>query len=296
MARDERRSRRRVPAPRSRLGAPRAALRGDGGGSAPRVHARGARSNAGAIRLYEQLGFEAHGIRRGYYTDNREDALIMWREPEHGAGVVILGIETSCDETAAAVVTAEGRVFRQSSRRRPTFTRASAVSFPRSPRVVISSSSRRSFARRSTMRRPPLAASSTSPSRKGPAWSGAPGRDLGCEGDRVGARSAARPRRSPRGASRVPLPRAGARSSRRSPASWRAAGTRFCSRCGAGKSQRLGRTLDDAAGEAFDKGARLLGLGYPGGAAIDRLARDGDPESFDFPVARVPGLDFSSRD
>ena len=55
----------------------------------------------------------------------------------------------------------------------------------------------------------------------------------------------------------------------------------------------LGRTLDDAAGEAFDKGARLLGLGYPGGAAIDRLAREGDPEAFAFPVARVPGLDFS---
>ncbi|MGH2995566.1 MAG: tRNA (adenosine(37)-N6)-threonylcarbamoyltransferase complex transferase subunit TsaD [Gaiellaceae bacterium] len=55
----------------------------------------------------------------------------------------------------------------------------------------------------------------------------------------------------------------------------------------------LGTTLDDAAGEAFDKGARLLGLGYPGGAAIDRLAREGDPEAFSFPVARVPGLDFS---
>ena len=55
----------------------------------------------------------------------------------------------------------------------------------------------------------------------------------------------------------------------------------------------LGTTLDDAAGEAFDKGARLLGLGYPGGAEIDRLARVGDPEAFAFPVARVPGLDFS---
>jgi N6-L-threonylcarbamoyladenine synthase len=55
----------------------------------------------------------------------------------------------------------------------------------------------------------------------------------------------------------------------------------------------LGTTIDDAAGEAFDKGARLLGLGYPGGAEIDRLARDGDPEAFDFPVAKVPGLDFS---
>ena len=56
----------------------------------------------------------------------------------------------------------------------------------------------------------------------------------------------------------------------------------------------LGQTLDDAAGEAFDKGARLLGLGYPGGAALERLARDGDSEAFAFPIAsRVPGLDFS---
>jgi N6-L-threonylcarbamoyladenine synthase len=55
----------------------------------------------------------------------------------------------------------------------------------------------------------------------------------------------------------------------------------------------LGTTLDDAAGEAFDKGARLIGLGYPGGAALDRLALEGDPETYSFPVARVPGLDFS---
>ncbi len=45
----------------------------------------------------------------------------------------------------------------------------------------------------------------------------------------------------------------------------------------------LGRTLDDAAGEAFDKGARMLGLGYPGGAALERLAADGDPRAFAFP-------------
>jgi N6-L-threonylcarbamoyladenine synthase len=55
----------------------------------------------------------------------------------------------------------------------------------------------------------------------------------------------------------------------------------------------LGTTLDDAAGEAFDKGARLLGLGYPGGREIDALAEQGDPTAYDFPVARVPGLDFS---
>ena len=55
----------------------------------------------------------------------------------------------------------------------------------------------------------------------------------------------------------------------------------------------LGTTLDDAAGEAFDKGARLLGLPYPGGAAIETLAREGDPDAYPFPVARVAGLDFS---
>jgi N6-L-threonylcarbamoyladenine synthase len=56
----------------------------------------------------------------------------------------------------------------------------------------------------------------------------------------------------------------------------------------------IGQTVDDAAGEAFDKGARLLELGYPGGAALERLARDGDPEAFEFPTAnRMPGLDFS---
>ena len=57
----------------------------------------------------------------------------------------------------------------------------------------------------------------------------------------------------------------------------------------------LGTTLDDAAGEAFDKGARLLGLGYPGGPAIQSAAEDGDPGAFEFPVAmrENPGLDFS---
>ncbi len=62
---------------------------------------------------------------------------------------------------------------------------------------------------------------------------------------------------------------------------------------GHGEHELLGSTLDDAAGEAFDKGARLLGLGYPGGRELDRLAQRGDPAAHDFPVARVPGLDFS---
>ena len=56
----------------------------------------------------------------------------------------------------------------------------------------------------------------------------------------------------------------------------------------------LGQTVDDAAGEAFDKGARLLGMGYPGGPAIQKAAEGGAPEAFDFPVAMSErGLDFS---
>ena len=57
----------------------------------------------------------------------------------------------------------------------------------------------------------------------------------------------------------------------------------------------LGQTLDDAAGEALDKAARLLGLGFPGGPAIQRAAETGDPRAFEFPIAmaRDPGLDFS---
>lgn len=55
----------------------------------------------------------------------------------------------------------------------------------------------------------------------------------------------------------------------------------------------LGRTRDDAAGEAFDKSARAMGLGYPGGPVIDRLAKDGNPRAVRFPRARLEGLDFS---
>src|SRR5271165_5535164 len=61
-----------------------------------------------------------------------------------------------------------------------------------------------------------------------------------------------------------------------------------------GRYRLLGQTLDDAAGEAYDKVARFLGLGYPGGPAIDRLAKEGDPAAFAFPRALADeGLDFS---
>lgn len=60
-----------------------------------------------------------------------------------------------------------------------------------------------------------------------------------------------------------------------------------------GRYRVLGRTRDDAAGEVFDKVAKFLGLGYPGGPVIDRLARRGDPAKIKFPRACLPGWDFS---
>lgn len=57
--------------------------------------------------------------------------------------------------------------------------------------------------------------------------------------------------------------------------------------------QRLGGTIDDAAGEAFDKAAKILGLPYPGGPVIDKYAKDGDPKKFQFAIAHIPGLDYS---
>ena len=110
----------------------------------------------------------------------------------------------------------------------------------------------------------------------------------------MGAPAAARPGRPSARPRRLALPRAGAaraavplpaRERRPHDAPRRARGT--------ATSSVLGTTLDDAAGEAFDKGARLLGLGYPGGREIDRLAAEGHAEAYEFPVARVPGLDFS---
>ena len=64
---------------------------------------------------------------------------------------------------------------------------------------------------------------------------------------------------------------------------------------GVGHYRRLGTTIDDAVGEAFDKTAKLLGLGYPGGPALERAARQGDPERFVLPRPMVgkPGCDFS---
>ena len=55
----------------------------------------------------------------------------------------------------------------------------------------------------------------------------------------------------------------------------------------------IGQTIDDAAGETFDKAAKIMGLPYPGGPVVDKLAREGDPARFSFSKPNIPGLDFS---
>jgi N6-L-threonylcarbamoyladenine synthase len=55
----------------------------------------------------------------------------------------------------------------------------------------------------------------------------------------------------------------------------------------------IGKTIDDAAGEAFDKAAKIMGLPYPGGPMIDKLAKEGNPHAFSFPEPRMPDLDYS---
>ena len=59
------------------------------------------------------------------------------------------------------------------------------------------------------------------------------------------------------------------------------------------KMEVIGETIDDAAGEAFDKSAKLLGLPYPGGPLVDKYAKEGNPDKFSFPEPQVPGLNFS---
>ena len=90
-------------------------------------------SNDGAIQLYEQLGFESRGIRRGYYTDNREDALIMWRDARARPGDDPRDRDVLRRDRRGARHRRRRDRVRTSSRRRPSCTRASAASCRRSP-------------------------------------------------------------------------------------------------------------------------------------------------------------------
>ncbi len=211
-----------------------------------------------------------------------------------GRGTVILGLETSCDETAAALVTADGHI-------KANIVASQADLHARYGGVVPEVASRRHLELVSPVVREALAqADATLDDVDRVAVTQGPGLIGALLVGLAAAKALAWARRLPL----VPVDHLDGHiaSLYLQPAPVEppflcllASGghTMLVDVESYGTQHILGSTLDDAAGEAFDKGARLLGLGYPGGREIDRLAREGDPASYDFPVARVPGLDFS---
>ena len=207
---------------------------------------------------------------------------------------MILGIETSCDETAAAVVTADGEV-------RASVVASQAELHARYGGVVPEIASRRHLELVGPVVREALAdAGATLDDLDAVAVTQGPG----LVGALLVGVSAAKALAWSRKLPLVPVDHLdghiaslylGAAQTEPPFLCLLASGghTQLLAVRERGSSELLGTTLDDAAGEAFDKGARLLGLDYPGGAAIDRLAQEGDPAAFAFPVAKLTGLDFS---
>ena len=255
------------------------------------------RSNAGAIALYERFGFRSAGVRRRYYQDNGEDAVIMWRTPAHPArrrsttsrGVrMILAIETSCDDTCAAVVTADGRVALQrrllAGRARPLRRRRARDRLAPPPRAR--QRGRRRRARHGRDRR--STTSSSSRSTQGP----------GLVGALLVGVATAKALAAARGLPLAPVDHLQGHVAANFLAPAPFEPPFMCLIASGGHTllarvhdhagyELLGQTLDDAAGEAFDKGARLLGLGYPGGPALSKLARDGRPARVRLPDGRA---------
>jgi N6-L-threonylcarbamoyladenine synthase len=211
-----------------------------------------------------------------------------------GPGTVILGLETSCDETAAALVTADGEI-------RANVVASQADLHARYGGVVPEVASRRHLELISPVVREAFAqADATLDDVDRVAVTQGPGLIGALLVGLAAAKALAWARRLPL----VPVDHLEGHiaSLYLQPAPLEppflcllaSGGHTMLVDVETHRAQRvIGTTLDDAAGEAFDKGARLLGLGYPGGRELDRLAGEGDPTAYDFPVARVPGLDFS---
>ena len=192
--------------------------------------------------------------------------------------MLMLGIETSCDETSAAVVEetgdgARGASARTSSRRRSTSIASGAASCRSSRRASTFATSAASSSARSRTPCATGAISTRSRSRRARVWSGRC--SSACRSpSRWRARWTCRSCRSPsRRSYRVAVSR-----ERRDAAAGGGAGRvrrayqPLSRRRRRASYELLGRTRDDAAGEAYDKVAKLLGLGYPGGPIVDRLA------------------------
>lgn len=263
-------------------------------------------SNAAALALYASCGFDATGRRTGYYPETGEDALVLWSrslgpqvraiDAARAGDDLILAIETSCDETAASVM--------RGGRNELASVVASQVDFhARFGGVVPEIASRKHAEAVVAVVEEALAAAGVGFGElhalavtQGPGLVGAlvvglayaKGASLATGLPLVGVNHleghiyAARLLDPDLEPPLVALVVSGGHTLIVHVPAW-------------GHYELLGRTLDDAAGEAFDKVAKLLGLGYPGGPVISRLAAEGDPAAIPFPRAMIksPNLDVS---
>jgi tRNA threonylcarbamoyl adenosine modification protein TsaD/ribosomal-protein-alanine acetyltransferase len=282
-------------------------------------------TNAPAIALYEGAGFHAAGERPGYYSDTGEPALIMWTDDlgsqaarermarlaergrralaqhageaassaDHERRALILAIESSCDETAAAVVCGGREVL--------SSVVASQIDFhARFGGVVPEIASRKHTEAIVGVVEQALAGAGVGLGdldaigvtygpglvgalvvgvayAKGLAWAtGLPLVGVNHLEGHLFANTLSDPTVEP---PLVALIVSGGHTSLVHVPAW-------------GAYTTLGSTLDDAAGEAFDKVAKLLGLGYPGGPVISRLAKRGDPTAIRFPRAMIDSGDY----
>ena len=266
-----------------------------------------AAGNERAQALYRRFGFAPVGVRKGYYPKTGEDAFVMWAYEIDSPGLrraagrhrgpgtlrpvrapegAVLGIETSCDETAAAVVVAGPHgALRRWSPARSTSTPASAGWCPSWPAGPTSSCSPRWSPRpwpsRADVRAAGIeaVAATCGPGLIGSllvGLSGAKALAMAWDVPFVGVNHleghlfASLLEEPDLGWPLVVLLVSGGH-------------TLLVEMTGPGRYRLLGQTIDDAAGEAYDKVARYLGLGYPGGPAIDRHRRRGRPGGLRLP-------------
>jgi len=255
--------------------------------------------NEAARRLYEGYGFAETGVRKNYYPESGEDAVTMQRRHCAGGmrqGDSILAIETSCDDSAAAVLALSGTVL-------SSVTHSQDSIHQRYGGVVPEAASRAHTERLSAVVREALhEAGRGFDDLAGVAVTVGPGLIGALLVGVQTAKAVAWSRRLPLfpvnhihghlaaawlSDADAPFPMVTLVAS--------GGHTALIEVLDRRTYRPLGETLDDAAGEAFDKGARLLGLGYPGGRELDVLAEKGDPRAFSFPIGlqRSSRLDFS---
>ncbi|HIW96796.1 MAG TPA: tRNA (adenosine(37)-N6)-threonylcarbamoyltransferase complex transferase subunit TsaD [Candidatus Corynebacterium gallistercoris] len=251
--------------------------------------------NAPAIGLYESYGFEITGTRKGYYQPSGADAHTMMR-PAHevAEGTVIVGVETSCDETGVGVVQlrADGSVVtiaNEVASSMDQHARFGGVVPEIASRAHLESMVPTMGAARARMRRalagrdkPDAVAATVGPGLAGALLVGA-----------AAAKAYAAAWEVPfygvnhlGGHVAVEALDTGSAEGMENAIALLVSGghTQILHVQGLGKPmEEIGSTLDDAAGEAYDKVARLLGLSYPGGPVIDRLAAKGNPKAIAFP-------------